>query len=108
MEFGLISIECTWMRFGGGPTGLNRIATDPKQTKTWTLSAAAITNLSSSLTDMLEAPKDQGHSHKEEAVSRMKSDAADRKTLQDMFTMYMNPLEPEEHVENKLQNIVTG
>ena len=57
---------------------------------------------------MLEAPKDQGHSHKEEADSRMKSDAADRKTLEEMFTMYMNPLEPDEHVENKLQNIVTG
>ena len=100
-------IECTWMRHGHGPAGVTGIATDPKQTKVWALSAAAVTNLSSCIKNMTDKPNDTVF-HKEEGSSRIQIDTSDRNTMEDMFAMYMNPLDPDEHLENKLHNIVTG
>ena len=95
------------MRQGHGPSGVTGIVTDPKQMKIWALSAAAITNLSSSIKNMTEETSNS-LKHKEESPGRIKSDAADRNTLEEMLSMYMGPLNPDEHSQGTIQNIVTG
>ena len=42
-------IECTWMRNGHGPSGVKGLATNDKQVKIWSLSAAVCGQLTSQL-----------------------------------------------------------
>ena len=46
--------------------------------------------------------------HKEESRGRIKTDAIDRNALKDKIEMSIDPLDPEQHPENGLVNIVTG
>ena len=103
-----MAIETTYMRYGHGHSGIIGLTMRPEALKTWAMSIHAINTVMADMNtiDNDEVPS-QTH-HKEESKGRIKTDAADRNALKEKLGMSIDPLDPEQHPEDGLINVVTG
>ena len=90
------------MRLCHGPGGATGLVIDDHQMTIWTLGFAASGQLMNSLEKMTEKEPPKGTPHREESVKRIEADHMDRESIQKSL------LEPDQHPEGRLLNIVTG
>ena len=77
-------IKTTYLRLGHGPTGAIGVATDYHHMVKWALSFALSGEVSQSVRSLSNTEQDIQHTrHKEDAEGRIKTDQADRQSLQD-------------------------
>lgn len=102
-------IETTWMRKGHGPGGIIGNTENPETMATWVYSMDAVMTLTGDLKRMGDDDEeDIKDKHKEEFPGRINKDAEDRRAIQHALVNYINPLDPNSHVNGSLLNIVTG
>ena len=103
-----MAIETTYMRYGHSHSGIIGLIMKPEALKTWALSVHAMNTVMSDLNtiDDMETPSQSYH--KEEFKGRIKTDAADRSALKEQLNLSIGPLDPEQHSDGSLVNIVTG
>ena len=74
----------------------------------WSLSEAAISDVTHQIKMMSGERTKIQTVHKEEGPARIVADGMDRKSLRETLNLCINPLAPEEHDGGELINIVTG
>lgn len=102
-----MAIESTLMRYGHGPGGIIGVTLKPETVRTWAYSMHACNRIERSLDEMRQRETPSKLQHKEEMPARIKSDAADRMSIQRKLTQCIDPIQ-EDQYPNKLVNIVTG
>ena len=103
-----MAIETTNMRYGHGHSGIIGLTMRPDALKTWAMSIHAINTVMSDLNTIDDNEVPSQSYHKEESKGRIKTDATDRNALKEKLDMSIDPLDPEQHPEDGLVNIVTG
>lgn len=101
-------IESTYMRLGHGPGGAAGLAVNNIQMTKWALSFAICGEVCSSLNRLSHNEPPTGTFHKEESAKRIVADQKDRKSIQRSLSLAIDPLDPDQHPNGKLLNIVTG
>lgn len=102
-----MAIETTFMRYGKGRNGIIGLTLNPGSLKTWAYSLHICNGIVNDLNEMRDETPATHTSHKEEMKARIKTDAKDRKALQDKLQLCIDPLSSDEH-PNELVNIVSG
>ena len=95
------------MRHGHGLAGVTGLALNENQMKVWSLSEAAISDVTHQIKMMRgEKTKIQTvHGTEEKGPARIVADDMDRKAPRDTLNLCINTLAPEEHDGGKLINI---
>ena len=101
-------IETTYMRLGHGPGGATGLAINERHMTVWALSFATCGELVSSLHALIDGSNNISTCHKEESSTRIAADQQDRRSLRRALSLAIDPLDPEQHPEGNLLNIVTG
>ena len=102
-------IESTFMRYGHSAGGIIGITLKQEALKTWALSRHLCCKIESDMQKMEEEDGDTVQLyHKEEAKSRILADSKDRTGLGNKLDSCLHPLNPSEHPEDSLVNIVSG
>ena len=96
------------MRHGHGPTGVTGLALNGNQMKVWSLSEAAISDVTHQIKTMRGERTKIQTAHKEKGPARIVANGMDRKALRDTLNLCINTLAPEEPDGGKLINIFTG
>ena len=102
-------IESTFMRYGHSAGGIIGITLKEEALKAWSLSRHLCCKIE---TDMQKMEEEDGDTvqlyHKEEAKSRIVADSKDRAGLGNKLDSCLHPLNPREHPEDSLVNIISG
>ena len=101
-------IETTFMRYGHEAGGLVGLTMQPSAVSRWALSLHVCSQLRRDLTSMKESQKSKVvTTHKEESVSRIESDGADREKLRTTLSTFIDPLDPSTHPEGLVIDVTT-
>ena len=96
------------MGLGHGPGEVTGLVINSRQITIWVLSFTTSGQLINSLEKMTEKEPPKGTHHKEESVKQIEAVLKDRESIQKSLSLAIDPLEPDQHPEGKLLNIVTG
>ena len=103
-------IESTFMRYGHSAGGITGITLKSIALKVWALSRHICCKIESDMMELEEEETDatrlQRH-HKEESKARILADATDRAGLRQKLETCTDPMDPKEHPEGSLVNIVS-
>ena len=95
-----MAVETTYMRCG--------LTMRPEALKTWAMSIHAINTVSSDLNTINDNELHSRSYHEEESTGRIETDATDRNALRDKMDVSIDPVDPDQHPDDGLINIVTG
>jgi len=103
-------IESTFMRYGHSAGRITGITLKSNALKVWALSHHICCKIESDMMELKEEETDatrlQRH-HKEESKARILADATDRAGLRQKLETCTDPMDPKEHPEGSLVNIVS-
>ena len=103
-----MAIETTYMRYGHGHSGIIGLTMRQEALKTWAMSIHAVNTIISDLNAIDDSEVTSQSYHKEESKGRIRTDDADRNALLEKVNMSIDPLDPDQHPQRDLVNIVTG
>lgn len=104
-----MAIETTYMRYDHGDDGITRVTLNDECVKMWTYGTNIFFAIVQNLDEMRDViPASALLHHKEEGMGHIKSDAKDRLALREELELCIYPLDPKQHPEDVLVNIVAG
>ena len=102
-------IESTFMRYVHIPGGIIGITLQPSTLKRWALSLHTCAQLKKDVMALSDPDIQKTVTvHKEEGSSRIQTDSLNRENIRNKLAICIDPLNPVNHPENSLINIITG
>ena len=104
-----ITIESTFMRYGHSKASIVWISLKPQNLKTWAYSLHICHSILNDLSDMRDNVSVATQlTYKEERAAIVQLDSVDRGNLFHEIELSINPLSPQLHPREGLNNVVTG
>ena len=106
-----VAIETTFMSYGKGSQssgGLVGVTVKPETAKKITLSWHTFARVKQGLEEMRKPSRNSQHVHKEEMMSRIRSDMDDRVAIEKVLKTCIDPLYPLEQISANIVKIFSG
>ena len=106
-----MAIETTFMRYGKGSRssgGLVGVTVKPETAKKIILSRHTFARVKQGLKEMRKPSRNYQHVHKEEMMSRIRSDMDDRVAIEKVLKTCIDPLYPLEQISANIVKIFSG